>query len=228
MTAASSPARWAMSSPVTETPALAIRGLRKSFDPDLTVRDVDLDVEPEAFLGLVWPNGAGKTTLLSMAVGLLRPDTRTGLAPVPRPRHHDRGHRHQPAGHDRDHVPGPDVGAAAPVGAWLSWLLRLLPTGWGPAPRTVTWRPPRRAGWNEGRLHQDMRDQARAAAHGRAGTFQVWHRHIHEATSARLELAAVRAGTLSHAEQPGTAPVEGPAQRRASGVMGRSRRVAAG
>ncbi len=50
MTAASSPARWAMSSPVTETPALAIRGLRKSFDPDLTVRDVDLDVEPEAFL----------------------------------------------------------------------------------------------------------------------------------------------------------------------------------
>ena len=78
MTAASSPAWWAMSSPVTETPALAIRGLRKSFGPDLAVRDVDLDVEPGAFLGLVWPNGAGKTTLLSMAVGLLRPDTRTG------------------------------------------------------------------------------------------------------------------------------------------------------
>ena len=40
---------------------------------------------------------------------------------------------------------------------------------------------------------------------GRAGTFQVWHRHIHEATSARLELAAVRAGTLWHAGQPGPA-----------------------
>ena len=74
MTPASSPARWAELSPVTQTPALAIRGLRKSFGPNLAVRDVDLDVEPGAFLGLVGPNGAGKTTLLSMAVGLLRPD----------------------------------------------------------------------------------------------------------------------------------------------------------
>ncbi len=62
------------SGPATGTSALAIRGLRKSFGPNLAVRDVDLDVAPGTFLGLVGPNGAGKTTLLSMAVGLLRPD----------------------------------------------------------------------------------------------------------------------------------------------------------
>ena len=74
MTPATSPARSAGPSPVTETPALAIGGMRKSFGPNLAVRDVDLDVGPGTFLGLVGPNGAGKTTLLSMAVGLLRPD----------------------------------------------------------------------------------------------------------------------------------------------------------
>src|SRR6201995_2428627 len=62
------------SGPATGTSALAIRGLRKSFGPNLAVRDVDLNVAPGTFLGLVGPNGAGKTTLLSMAVGLLRPD----------------------------------------------------------------------------------------------------------------------------------------------------------
>jgi ABC-2 type transport system ATP-binding protein len=74
MTPASAPARRAGITPVTKVPGLAIRGMRKSFGPTQAVRDVDLDVGPGAFLGLVGPNGAGKTTLLSMAVGLLRPD----------------------------------------------------------------------------------------------------------------------------------------------------------
>ena len=74
MTPASSPARLAGASPVTGIAGLAIGGMSKSFGPNLAVRDVELEVEPGAFLGLVGPNGAGKTTLLSMAVGLLRPD----------------------------------------------------------------------------------------------------------------------------------------------------------
>ena len=44
-------------------------------------------------------------------------DARTGITPGPRHRHRGRRHRHQPAGHVRDHAPGAGVGAAAPVGA---------------------------------------------------------------------------------------------------------------
>jgi ABC-2 type transport system ATP-binding protein len=74
MTASRSPALRAGLIPAPGASALAIRGLGKAFGPNEAVRDVDLTVEPGAFLGLVGPNGAGKTTLLSMAVGLLRPD----------------------------------------------------------------------------------------------------------------------------------------------------------
>ncbi|MGC5053888.1 ABC transporter ATP-binding protein [Micromonospora sp. DT48] len=57
-----------------EHPALALRGLAKSFDGKVAVNGVNLDVPAGSFYGLLGPNGAGKTTTLSMAVGLLRPD----------------------------------------------------------------------------------------------------------------------------------------------------------
>ncbi len=56
------------------TPAIVVRGLRKSFGQKQAVAGVDLDVEAGTFTGLVGPNGAGKTTSLSMMTGLLRPD----------------------------------------------------------------------------------------------------------------------------------------------------------
>ena len=55
-------------------PALAIRGLAKSFGAKTAVNGINLDVPAGSFYGLVGPNGAGKTTTLSMATGLLRPD----------------------------------------------------------------------------------------------------------------------------------------------------------
>ena len=55
-------------------PAIAVRGLRKSFGAKEAVAGIDLDIAAGSFAGLVGPNGAGKTTSLSMMTGLLRPD----------------------------------------------------------------------------------------------------------------------------------------------------------
>jgi len=55
-------------------PAIAVRGLRKSFGPKEAVAGINLEIAAGSFAGLVGPNGAGKTTSLSMMTGLLRPD----------------------------------------------------------------------------------------------------------------------------------------------------------
>ena len=54
-------------------PALAIAGLRKSFDRPV-VDDLDLTIKAGEFYALLGPNGAGKTTILRMVAGLLQPD----------------------------------------------------------------------------------------------------------------------------------------------------------
>ena len=56
-----------------ETPALEIRGLRKSFARP-AVDGLDLSVRAGEFYMLLGPNGAGKTTTLRMVSGLLNPD----------------------------------------------------------------------------------------------------------------------------------------------------------
>jgi ABC-2 type transport system ATP-binding protein len=53
--------------------ALALRGLRKTFDR-VAVDDLDLDIRAGEFYALLGPNGAGKTTTLRMVAGLERPD----------------------------------------------------------------------------------------------------------------------------------------------------------
>src|SRR6202050_3510659 len=55
-------------------PAIAVRGLRKSFGAKEAVAGIDLEIAAGSFAGLVGPNGAGKTTSLAMMTGLLRPD----------------------------------------------------------------------------------------------------------------------------------------------------------
>lgn len=57
----------------TLSPALEIRGLRKSYGAKEAVRGIDLSIRPGEFYGLLGPNGAGKTTTLKMVVGLLNP-----------------------------------------------------------------------------------------------------------------------------------------------------------
>jgi ATPase subunit of ABC transporter with duplicated ATPase domains len=56
------------------SPALAARGLTKSFGGRLVLAGVDLDVPAGARLGVLGPNGGGKSTLLRILVGLEEPD----------------------------------------------------------------------------------------------------------------------------------------------------------
>ena len=59
---------------------LEIRGLRKTFDPGLLQRSVDVlrgvefTVERGEVFGFLGPNGAGKTTTIKCMTGLVRPD----------------------------------------------------------------------------------------------------------------------------------------------------------
>jgi len=57
-------------------PAIALRGVRKSFDGGATfaVDDVSLDVRPGEFLAIIGGSGSGKTTTLRMINRLIEPD----------------------------------------------------------------------------------------------------------------------------------------------------------
>jgi ABC-2 type transport system ATP-binding protein len=59
------------------THALAIRGLRKSFDDVIAVDGLDLEVARGECFGLLGPNGAGKTTTIEICEGLASPDAGT-------------------------------------------------------------------------------------------------------------------------------------------------------
>ncbi|MCB8913401.1 ABC transporter ATP-binding protein [Rhodococcus rhodochrous] len=54
-------------------PAVAVRGLGKSYGAVDAVRDIDLDIPPGAFVSILGPSGSGKTTVLRSVAGLERP-----------------------------------------------------------------------------------------------------------------------------------------------------------
>ncbi|QKE82802.1 ATP-binding cassette domain-containing protein [Arthrobacter sp. NEB 688] len=58
----------------TSTPAVEIRGLRKSFEDHVVLAGVDLTVAPGTVHALLGPNGAGKTTTVNILTTLLAPD----------------------------------------------------------------------------------------------------------------------------------------------------------
>jgi len=55
-------------------PALATRGLSKSFGSLVVARGVELELPQGMRYALIGPNGAGKTTLINLVTGMLRPD----------------------------------------------------------------------------------------------------------------------------------------------------------
>ena len=69
-------------------PIVDIRQLDFAYPgaPSLTLKHIDLQIEPGTTLGLIGPNGGGKTTLILLLLGLLRPIRGTiqidGLDPI--------------------------------------------------------------------------------------------------------------------------------------------------
>lgn len=58
----------------TQTPAIELTGLRKSFGAQRAVDALDLTVPTGQILALLGPNGAGKSTTTEMILGLQNPD----------------------------------------------------------------------------------------------------------------------------------------------------------
>ena len=59
---------------MTNSPAIEVLGLHKSFGETKAVQGVDFTVQRGEIFSLLGPNGAGKTTTISMLSCLLRPD----------------------------------------------------------------------------------------------------------------------------------------------------------
>ena len=55
---------------MTNTPAIQVQGLRKSYDAFEAVRGIDFEVQRGEIFGLLGPNGAGKTTTVEILEGL--------------------------------------------------------------------------------------------------------------------------------------------------------------
>ncbi|MEW6263730.1 MAG: ABC transporter ATP-binding protein [Thermodesulfobacteriota bacterium] len=59
---------------MTETRIMEARGVSFSYGSRSVLADLDLEVRPGCFYGLVGPNGSGKTTLLDLLLGVRRPE----------------------------------------------------------------------------------------------------------------------------------------------------------
>jgi len=62
---------------VSAGPAVAVRGLRKSYGHLEAVRGIDFTIRPGEVFGLLGPNGAGKTTTVEILEGYRKPDAGT-------------------------------------------------------------------------------------------------------------------------------------------------------
>src|ERR1700754_3623102 len=61
----------------SDTPAIRLTGLRKSFGPVEAVAGVDLEIADGEFFSMLGPSGSGKTTVLRMIAGFETPTAGT-------------------------------------------------------------------------------------------------------------------------------------------------------
>lgn len=59
---------------MTQTPAVSVRGLTKTYGHTTAVAGIDFDIEQGEVVAILGPNGAGKTTTVEMIEGFRRPD----------------------------------------------------------------------------------------------------------------------------------------------------------
>ena len=52
---------------------LELKSINAAYDDKLVLKDVDLVVKQNDFVGIIGPNGGGKTTLLKVILGILKP-----------------------------------------------------------------------------------------------------------------------------------------------------------
>ncbi len=52
------------------SPVISIRNLTFSYNKDIVLKDINLEVEQNDFLAIIGPNGGGKSTLLKLILGL--------------------------------------------------------------------------------------------------------------------------------------------------------------
>lgn len=57
----------------SSVPVIAVRHLYAGYERETILEDVNLEVYPQDFIGIIGPNGGGKSTLLKVILGLLPP-----------------------------------------------------------------------------------------------------------------------------------------------------------
>ena len=107
----------------SQTPLLTIRSLCAGYEHETILQDINLDIYPADFIGLIGPNGGGKSTLLKVILGLLPPQSGEvrvlGMDPHQGRRHI--GYVPQFVESDRDF----------PISVWETVSLGLV-SGWAP------------------------------------------------------------------------------------------------
>lgn len=58
-------------------PIVKIKNVSYAYDNKYALKNINLDILPGSFLGLVGPNGGGKTTLIKLLLGLIKPQEGT-------------------------------------------------------------------------------------------------------------------------------------------------------